>query len=130
MNWELADRVKGMLKPGQRVYAYSRVKGKRKKVDSYSVTRDMALVSAEFEGFLQELEPHEVEVRDSNGYVTSCRLSCKREDDDDDGGSWTEDIDPQVVAQVMAAIDDPDLTPRQIVGQLLSVLSQKPPQAQ
>ena len=117
MNWELADRVKMRLKPGMRVYAYQRVKGKRKKVDSYSVTRDTGLIAPEFETFLAQLEPSEVEVRDSNGYVTSCRLSCEREETED---SWTEDVDAETLGVVMAILDG-EGTPKQKIGQLLSM---------
>ena len=122
MNWELADRVKMRLKPGQRVYGYLRVSGKRKKVDSYSVTQDLALVGPEFETFITDVEPCEVEVRDSNGYVTSCRLTCERSDKSE---SWTEDIDPETIGMVMAMFDEPNVTPKQVILQLMSMM-QKP----
>lgn len=122
MNWQLADKVKDRLRPGMRVYAYARTsEGRRKKLDAYNCTRDANLISAEFESFLQEVEPSEIEVRDSGGYVTSCRLKSAKVEAE---GDWMEDIDPDMVAGVLAVVES-GAPPRQIIGQLLSMLRQK-----
>jgi hypothetical protein len=126
MNWALADKVKGKLRAGHRVYGYARLKGKRKRVDSYTVTEDVSLIGPEFEHFLNQVEPCEVEVRDGSGYVTSCRLASEALERSE---SWTEDIDPELLGTVLAIVDDNNLTPRQIVARVLLALQTSKPKS-